>query len=87
MAVIETEYVPAFVEVKLHDVDTVALAFRTVAAVGQVTVKPALGLARELRATVPEKLKVLVKLTDIAIPVAPELKFTGVFVRIVKSPT
>ncbi len=40
-----------------------------------------------MRATVPAKLNVLVKLTDIAEAVAPELKFTGVLTEIVKSPT
>ena len=40
-----------------------------------------------MRPIVPAKLKVLVRLTDIAEPVAPELKFTGLPIDIVKSPT
>jgi len=53
---------------------------------GHVTVKPA-GLTIWVRPIVPAKLKVLVRLTDIAEPVAPELKFTGLPIDIVKSPT
>jgi hypothetical protein len=54
---------------------------------GHVTVKPVTGLVTGVRATVPAKLKVLVKLTDIAEPVAPELKLTGLLTEMVKSPT
>jgi hypothetical protein len=64
----------------------VALAMMLTGA-GHVTVKPVTGLVTGVRATVPAKLKVLVKLTDIAEPVAPELKFTGLPTLIVKSPT
>jgi len=52
-----------------------------------VTVNPVAGLVTGVRVTVPAKLKVLVRLTDIAEPVAPELKFTGVPTLIVKLPT
>jgi hypothetical protein len=54
---------------------------------GQVTVNPVTGLVTAVRVTVPAKLNVLVRLTDIAEPVAPELKLTGVVVEMVKSPT
>ena len=54
---------------------------------GQVTVKPVTGLVTGVRATVPAKLNVLVKETEIAEPVAPELKFTGLPTPIVKLPT
>jgi hypothetical protein len=54
---------------------------------GQVTVNPVTGLVTAVRVTVPAKLNVLVKLTDIAAPVAPELKLTGEVVEIVKLPT
>jgi len=54
---------------------------------GHVTVSPVAGLMTGVRATVPAKLNVLVKLTDIAEPLAPELKFTGLPTEIVKSPT
>ncbi len=54
---------------------------------GHVTVSPVIGLVTAVRLIVPAKLNVLVKLTDIAEPVAPELKFTGVPTEIVKSPT
>ena len=40
-----------------------------------------------MRPIVPAKLNVLVKLTDITEPVAPELKFTGLPTEIEKSPT
>jgi hypothetical protein len=67
-------------------VATVALAEMLTGA-GQVTVKPVAGLVTAVRATVPAKLNVLVKETEIAAPVAPELKLTGVVVEMVKSPT
>ena len=70
----------------MHDAATVALAVMLTGA-GHVTVKPVAGLVTGVRATVPAKLKVLVKLTDIEEPVAPELKFTGLPTLIVKSPT
>ena len=54
---------------------------------GHVTVKPVAGLVTGVRVTVPTKLNVLVRETDIAEPVAPELKFTGLLTLIVKSPT
>jgi hypothetical protein len=50
---------------------------------GQVTVKPVAGLVTAVRVTVAAKLSVLVKLTDIAEPAAPELKFTGLLTEIV----
>ncbi len=52
-----------------------------------MTVKPVAGLVTAERLIVPAKLNVLVRETDIEEPVAPELKFTGVVVDIVKSPT
>ena len=54
---------------------------------GQVTVKPVAGLVAAVRLIVPAKLNVLVRETDIAEPVAPELKFTGLPTLIVKLPT
>ena len=54
---------------------------------GQVTVKPVAGLVAAVRLIVPAKLNVLVRETDIAEPVAPELKFTGLLTEIVKLPT
>ena len=54
---------------------------------GHVTVKPVAGLVTGVRVTVPTKLNVLVRETDIAEPVAPELKFTGLVTETVKSPT
>ena len=83
---IVTPYVPAVVETKVHDAATVALAVMLTGA-GQVTVKPVAGLVTGVRVTVPAKLKVLVRLTDIAEPVAPELKLTGEPTLIVNSPT
>ncbi len=84
---IVTRYVPTVVELSVQDAEAVALAVRLVAVAGQVTVRPVVGLTTEVRLTVPAKLKVLVRLTDIAVPVAPELKLTGVPTDIVKSPT
>ena len=77
---------PAVVELKVQEAATVAFAVILTGA-GQVTVKPVTGLVTAARLTVPAKLKVLVKLTDIAEPVAPELKFTGLPTLIVKLPT
>ncbi len=77
---------PAVVEASEQEAATVALAVILTGA-GQVTVSPVAGLVTGVRVTVPAKLNVLVKLTDIAEPVAPELKFTGVPTLIVKLPT
>ncbi len=74
-------------ELKVQEVETVALDVRLVAVAGHVTVKPLVGLTTELRPTVPAKLKVLVRVTDIDVPVAPELKLTGLLGLMVKSPT
>ena len=73
-------------ELKVQDVATVAFAVILTGA-GHVTVNPVAGLVTGVRVTVPAKLNVLVKLTEIAEPVAPELKFTGLLTVIVKSPT
>ena len=54
---------------------------------GHVTVNPVAGLVTGVRLIVPAKLNVLVRETDIAEPVAPELKFTGLLTEMVKSPT
>jgi hypothetical protein len=54
---------------------------------GHVTVSPVAGLTTAERLTVPAKLNVLVRETEMAAPVAPELKLTGVPTLIVKSPT
>ena len=81
-----TPYVPAVVDDRVHEAATVAFAVILTGA-EQVTVKPVTGLVTAARLTVPAKLKVLVKLTDIAEPVAPELKFTGLPMLIVKLPT
>ncbi len=74
-------------EVKVHKAEAVVFAVRLVAVAGQVTVKPVAGLTTEDSAIVPAKLLTLVSETDIAAPVAPELKFTGVPTEIMKSPT
>jgi hypothetical protein len=84
-AVMVTPKVRAVVELKVHEAATVAFAVILTGA-GQVTVNPA-GLTIGVRPIVPAKLKVLVRLTDIAEPVAPELKFTGLPTEIEKSPT
>jgi hypothetical protein len=81
-----TPYVPAVVELKAHEAMTVAFAVILTGA-GHVTVNPVAGLATAVRVTAPAKLKVLVKLTEIEEPVAPELKFIGLPTLIVKSPT
>ncbi len=82
-----TRYVPAVAEVSAQEALAVPLADKLVAVAGQVTVKPAAGLTTDVRATVPAKLFTLVSETEIAAPVAPELKLTGVPTLIVKSPT
>ena len=58
-----------------------------VAVVGQVTVRPVAGVTTEATVIEPAKLNVLVRVTVIAEPVAPLLKFTGEVTEIVKSPT
>ncbi len=73
-------------ELKVQEAVTVEFAVILTGA-GHVTVSPVAGLMTGVRATVPAKLNVLVKLTDIAEPLAPELKFTGLPTEIVKSPT
>jgi hypothetical protein len=74
------------VELNVQEAATVAFAVILTGA-GQVTVKPVTGLVTAVRLIVPAKLNVLVSETDIAEPVAPELKFTGVPTLMVKSPT
>ena len=81
-----TPYVPAVVEDNVQEAATVAFAVMLTGA-GQVTVKPVAGLVTAVRLIVPAKLNVLVKLTDITEPVAPELKLTGLPTLIVKLPT
>ncbi len=80
-----TPYVPALVELNVHDAVTVAFAVMLTGA-GQVTVKPA-GFTIGVMPIVPAKLNVLVSETEIEDPVAPELKFTGLPTEIEKSPT
>ena len=70
----------------MHDAATVAFAVILTGA-GQVTVNPVAGLVTGVRATVPAKLNVLVRETEIAEPVTPELKLTGLPTLIEKSPT
>ena len=77
---------PAVVELKVQEAATVAFAVILTGA-GQVTVKPVTGLVTAARVTVPAKLNVLVRLTDIEEPGAPELKLTGLPMLIVKLPT
>ena len=77
---------PAVVDDRVQDVATVAFAVMLTGA-GHVTVSPVAGLMTGVRATVPAKLNVLVRETEITDPVAPELKLTGLPTEIVKSPT
>ena len=81
-----TPYVPAVVEDNVQEAATVAFAVMLTGA-GQVTVNPVAGLVTGVRVTVPAKLKVLVRDTDIAEPVAPELRLTGLPTLMVKLPT
>ena len=71
---------------RVQEAATVAFAVILTGA-GQVTVNPVTGLVTAARLTVPAKLNVLVRETEIAEPVAPELKLTGEPTLIVKSPT
>ena len=70
----------------MQEAATVAFAVMLTGA-GQVTVNPVAGLVTGVRLIVPAKLNVLVRETEIAEPVAPELKLTGLPTLIVKSPT
>jgi len=74
------------VDDRVQEAATVAFAVILTGA-GQVTVNPVTGLVTAARLTVPAKLNVLVSETEIAEPVAPELKLTGVPTLIVKLPT
>ncbi len=74
------------VELRVHEAATVAFAVILTGA-GHVTVNPVAGLVTGVRATVPAKLNVLVSETEMADPVAPELKFTGLPTEMLKSPT
>ena len=68
--------------------ETATVAFAVIlTGAGHVTVSPVAGLVTGVRVTVPAKLNVLVRETEIAEPVAPELKLTGEPTLIVKSPT
>ena len=58
-----------------------------VAVAGHVTVNPVTGVTAEVKLIEPAKSKVLVRVTVIAEPVAPLLKFTGEVTEIVKLPT
>ncbi len=79
---------PGVDELSVQEAGTVAFAVRLTAVAGQVTVKPVRGITPvEVRVVLPAKSKMLVRLTDIAAPAAPELKFTGVPTLMVKSPT
>ena len=71
---------------RVQEAATVAFAVMLTGA-GQATVNPVAGLVTAARLIVPAKLNVLVRETEIAEPVAPELKLTGLPTLIVKSPT
>ncbi len=83
---IVTKYVPGVVELSVQDDDVVALAVRLTAVAGQMTVSPVVGVTTEVRVTLPAKLKVLVRDTEIDAPVAPVLRLTGLPTDMVKSP-
>ena len=70
----------------MQEAATVAFAVM-LTGTGQVTVSPVVGLVTGVRLTVPAKLNVLVRETEMAEPVAPELKLTGEPTLMVKSPT
>ncbi len=78
---------PWFEELKVQEPATVLLADTAMGVDVQLTVRPVEGLATALRVTLPAKLKVLVRETDMEAPVAPELKLTGLLAEIVKAPT
>ena len=69
-------YIPGLEEVVAQDVLTVWFAARVIGEVGQLTVSPE-GLTLLVRLTLPEKLLMLVRVTGIEAPDAPELKLTG----------
>jgi hypothetical protein len=81
-----TPYVLAVVDDRIQGAPTVAFAVILTGA-GQVTVNPVTGLVTGDRATVPAKLNVLVRETEIEEPVAPELKSARLPTLIVKLPT
>ena len=80
-------YVPGVVELRVQKAEAVPLAVNAVDVVGQVTVRPLVGLTIETKETVPAKLKVLVRRTVTVEPPAPVLKFTGPSAEMEKLPT
>jgi hypothetical protein len=84
-ATIVTEYVPAVVELRAQDDETVALAESATATEGHVTFRPA-GEEVPVKVTLPEKSSRLEIWTVIS-PAAPELKSAGAFADILKEPT
>lgn len=87
MPVAVTVYIPVVAEFKVQDALAVPLGERLVAVVGQLTVRPVIGITNEDNETVPAKLFWLVSEMDMDAPEAPLLKFTGVPAEMVKSPT
>ena len=62
-------------------------AVRPIGVEGQDTARPEEGLTREVRVTVPTKLCTLVRETEAAWLLDPELKLMGLATEILKSPT
>lgn len=82
-----TLYVLGLEEVRPQDAELVLFAVRvTTGGTHGSTVKPVGGFAAVLRLTVPAKLKVLVRVIEIA-PALPVLKLTGPSTLMVNSPT
>ena len=75
---------PAVVEDNEQDDATVAFAVIVTAVAGHVIVRPAEVVP--VRVILPAKLNLLVRETEIE-AAAPELKFTGLPIEMVKSPT
>ena len=78
---------PSVVELRVQDAPTVMLAVMLTGVLGQLTVRPVLGITTGARVMLPAKLKVLVRAMDMLAPPAPELKLTGVTTDSWKSPT
>ena len=82
-----TRYEPSVEEFNPQDPAPVPLAASMMGDEPHVTVRPVLGATTELSVTEPAKLKKLLRVTEIIVPVAPELKLTEPLAEIEKSPT
>ena len=78
---------PGVVELREQEAAAVPLGDSLIGVDRQETVSPVDGFTVEVRLTLPAKLSLLAKPTDMAPLAAPELKSAGLLTETVKSPT